>query len=74
MIIRTDIPQIAVLRNITERNRKRYYGNNMPHKDTFKDRELTTEPKVIQKRRQKTAVQSVGQLCLLPEIKMPDFV
>ena len=54
--------------------RKRYYDNNVPHKDTFKNRELTTEPKFVQKRRQKAAVQRVEQSCLLPEIKMPDFV
>ncbi len=53
---------------------KRYYDNDMLHKDTFKNRILTTEPKFVQERRKKAAVQSVGQSCPLTENKMPDYV
>ena len=70
----TQRPCYAIGYDTPDNFRKRYYGNNMPHKDTFKDRELTTEPKFVQKRRQKAVAQCVGQMCLLPKIKMPDFV
>ena len=66
-------PCYAIGYDTPDNFRKRYYDNRMPHKDTFKDREQTTEPKFVQKKRQKAAAQDIDWSCLLPEIKMPDF-
>lgn len=69
----TQRPCYAIGYDTPEHFRKRYYDNEMPHKESFKDRELSSEPKFVRKRRQKTNNQGIGKKCPLSEIKMAEF-
>lgn len=55
----TQRPCYAIGYDTPDHFRRRYYENDMPHKDTFKDRELTPEPKFVRKRKQKVANQDI---------------
>ena len=57
----TQRPSYAIGYDTPEHFRKRYYDNEMPHKESFKDRELSSEPKFVRKRRQKTNNQGIGK-------------
>ncbi len=51
----TTTPQwlcFAIGYDTPENYRKRYYKGELPRKNTFEDRKLTSEPKFVQKRKQ----------------------
>ena len=48
----TQRPCFAIGYDTPENYRKRYYKGELPRKNTFEGRKLTTEPKFVQKRRQ----------------------
>ncbi len=50
----TQRPCFAIGYDTPENYRKRYYRGELPKKNTFEGRKLTSEPKFVQKRRQQT--------------------
>ena len=49
----TQRPCFAIGYDTPENYRKRYYRGELPKKNTFESRKLTSEPKFVQKRRQR---------------------
>jgi len=69
----TQRPCYAIDYDTPENYRKRYYKGELRRMDTFKSRNLTPEPKFVQKRREVSKNQNIRNECPLLETELAEY-